>query len=163
MLPLNQRKEDIADLIGYYWNFLSQELGIKSALAPMAKTALENYSYPGNVRELKNMLERLIVLTPDNGRVDVMHLPKEVVAGGPVTGVTAAPAAAADHSEVNPAVWKPGVAIEAYLEAIEESVIAKAFELSDHNQVQAADLLGLNRGTLQYKIKKYNLVKKKAA
>ena len=127
----------------------------------MAKSVLENYSYPGNVRELKNIIERLIVLTPDNGRVDVMHLPKELGVAenvAPVPQVTAA-----NDSEITPAVWKPGVPVESYLESIEESVIAKAFELSDHNQVQAADLLGLNRGTLQYKIKKYNLIKKKVA
>lgn len=165
MLPLNKRKEDVADLIQYYWSVLTEELGIKSTLSPMAKTALENYDYPGNVRELKNIIERLIVLTPDNGRVDVGHLPKELTGKQtqPVlTEVKSAPAVV-DDSAVVPAAWKPGMAVESYLESIEETIISKAFELSDHNQVQAADLLGLNRGTLQYKIKKYNLAKKKAA
>lgn len=164
MLPLQQRKEDVAELIQYYWSLLSEELGIKSLLSPMAKAALENYEYPGNVRELKNIVERLIVLTPDNGRVDVQHLPKELVgAKAEVTGSPEPKALPLDNSAIAPPTWKPGMAIETYLESIEEGIITKAFELADHNQVHAADLLGLNRGTLQYKIKKYNLVKKKAA
>ncbi len=162
MLPLCERKEDSADLIQYYWAGLSEELGIKSSLSPMAKTALESYNYPGNVRELKNIIERLIVLTPDNGRVDVHHLPQEIVSSSsrpseaPVTQ-------SVNNSDYTPVSWKPGVAIENYLEEIEGDIIAKAFDLADQNQVHAADLLGLNRGTLQYKIKKYNLSKKKAA
>ncbi len=164
MLPLQHRKEDVAELIQHYWSLLSEELGIKSQLSPMAKAALENYDYPGNVRELKNIVERLIVLTPDNGRVDVQHLPKELVgAKTDVTKLSEIKTVSIDATAIAPPPWKPGMAIEAYLESIEEGIIAKAFDLADHNQVQAADLLGLNRGTLQYKIKKYNLVKKKAA
>ncbi len=163
MLPLRQRKEDVTDLIQHYWSTLSEELGIKSLLSPAAKTALESYDYPGNVRELKNIIERLIVLTPDNARVDVAHLPKEVSGTHPVVSLHPIKEEPSDESNVNPPTWKPGIAVEAYLESIEEAVIGKAFELSGQNQVQAADLLGLNRGTLQYKIKKYNLVKKKAA
>lgn len=164
MLPLQQRKEDVAALIQHYWSLLSEELGIKSQLSPMAKAALENYDYPGNVRELKNIVERLIVLTPDNGRVDVQHLPKELVgAKVDVTNLSEIKTVSVDAAVIAPPPWKPGMAIEAYLESIEEGIITKAFDLADHNQVQAADLLGLNRGTLQYKIKKYNLVKKKAA
>lgn len=166
MLPLRDRKEDVSDLIQYYWSHISEELGIKSLLSPMAKAALENYDYPGNVRELKNIVERLIVLTPDNGRVDVMHLPKELLNSNSDNVIpigSGQKETSSDMATVTPGLWKPGVAIENYLETIEGEIIAKAFELADHNQVQAADLLGLNRGTLQYKIKKYNLVKKKAA
>ena len=164
MLPLQQRKEDVADLIQHYWSLLSEELGIKSLLSPMAKAALENYDYPGNVRELKNIIERLIVLTPDNGRVDVQQLPKELVGTKTeVADLAELKTVQQGDSAIAPAAWKPGMAIENYLDSIEEVIIAKAFELADHNQVQAADLLGLNRGTLQYKMKKYNLIKKKAA
>lgn len=162
MLPLRERKEDVTELVQYYWSSLSEELGIKSLLSPMAATALTNYDYPGNVRELKNIVERLIVLTPDNGRVDVMHLPKELVGSKPEMANETL-VVATDDSVVAPMPWKPGVAIESYLESLEEKIIAKAFALAGENQVQAADLLGLNRGTLQYKIKKYNLTKKKAA
>ena len=73
MIPLCQRKDDITILIAYYWNLLSEELAIKSSLTPAAKIILENYNYPGNVRELKNIIERLIVLTPTTGRVDVTN------------------------------------------------------------------------------------------
>lgn len=163
MLPLSQRKDDVTDLIQHYWSLLSEELGIKSLLSPMAQTALENYDYPGNVRELKNIIERLIVLTPDNGRVDVMHLPKELVTTASEVSISELRIAPQEDSSVMPAAWKPGMAIEGYLDAIEENIIDKAFELAEHNQVQAADLLGLSRGTFQYKIKKYNLAKKKTA
>ncbi len=163
MLPLNQRKDDISDLIQHYWSSISEELGIKSLLSPMAKAALENYDYPGNVRELKNIVERLIVLTPENGRVDVMHLPKEIINKNSNSKVQEKSTVAKDESTIIPAEWKPGMALEKYLDSIEHNIIQKAFELSAQNQVQAADLLGLSRGTLQYKIKKYDLAKKKSA
>ena len=165
MTPLCDRKEDIPLLINHFWNYICEDLGVKSSLSPNAKTVLEQYHYPGNIRELKNILERLIVLTPQNGRVDLAQLPAEI-ANRPTTvsdTPQVAPVTNTTSNEFQPPAWKPGMAVEDYLDLIEGEVLQRAFEIVGENQVQAAELLGLNRGTLQYKIKKHNLTKKKSA
>ena len=165
MTPLCDRKEDIPLLINHFWNYICEDLGVKSSLSPNAKTVLEQYHYPGNIRELKNILERLIVLTPQNGRVDLAQLPAEI-ANRPTTvsdTLQVAPVTNTTANEFQPPAWKPGMAVEDYLDLIEGEVLQRAFEIVGENQVQAAELLGLNRGTLQYKIKKHNLTKKKSA
>ena len=160
MTPLKDRAEDIPLLIQHFWSQICEDLGIKSSLTSTAKAVLESYHYPGNIRELKNMLERLIVLTPETGRVDVPQLPAEVRGSAPPTPV---------HNVENisgtvlATAWKPGMEVEKYLEQVESEIIQKAFALAGENQVHAAELLGLNRGTLQYKIKKYGITKKSAA
>lgn len=165
MTPLCDRKEDIPLLINHFWNYICEDLGMKSSLSSTAKTVLEQYHYPGNVRELKNVLERLIVLTPQNGRVDLAQLPAEIANRPTVVVDTpqALPVTNTTSAEFQPPAWKPGMAVEDYLDLIEGEVLQRAFEIVGENQVQAAELLGLNRGTLQYKIKKHQLTKKKSA
>lgn len=164
MTPLCERNEDIPLLINYFWNLICEELAIKSSLSVAARTVLEKYNYPGNIRELKNVLERLIVLTPQNGRVDLAQLPAEI-ASRPTSVIEAAQSiqSESNNNEFLPPSWKPGMAVDDYLNHIEGEVLQRAFEIVGENQVQAADLLGLNRGTLQYKIKKHQLTKKKSA
>lgn len=164
MTPLCERSEDIPLLINYFWNLICEELAIKSSLSVAARTVLEKYNYPGNIRELKNVLERLIVLTPQNGRVDLAQLPAEI-ASRPTSVIETAQSiqSESNNNEFLPPSWKPGMAVDDYLNHIEGEVLQRAFEIVGENQVQAADLLGLNRGTLQYKIKKHQLTKKKSA
>lgn len=166
MTPLCERKEDIPLLINHFWNHICEDLAVKSSLSPAARTVLEQYHYPGNIRELKNVLERLIVLTPQNGRVDLAQLPAEIVNRAPTDThapqITSLPETT-PTTDFQPPSWKPGMAIEDYLDHIEAEVLSRAFEIVGENQVQAAELLGLNRGTLQYKIKKHQLTKKKSA
>lgn len=166
MTPLNERKEDIPVLIEHFWGQLSEDLAIKSSLTPNAKLLLNNYSYPGNVRELKNVIERLIVLTPENGRVDVAQLPYEMrdKNSAVIKSVVAETANSENNGQhFEPPVWKVGMSLEDYLGHIEGEVLKIAFDLTGQNQVHTAEMLGINRGTLQYKIKKHLLDKKKAA
>lgn len=171
MIPLSQRQDDVPILINYYWNLLSEELAIKSSLAPAAKKILENYDYPGNVRELKNIIERLIVLTPSSGHVDVANLPKDLIVndmsnenpGASLNSDVKLSEIKVEKDEYLPPKWKPGVSLEPYLENIEEQIIQLALTISDHNQVQTSELLGIHRSTLQYKIKKSDPAKKKAS
>ncbi len=167
MLSLKDRQQDVTELIQHYWATISEDLGMRSLLTPAARVCLENYSYPGNVRELKNIIERLIVLTPDNGRVDVFHLPKEITQSTTDVKDNAIllrpPVQNQSADVIQPPVWKPGLHLDSYMEQIEETVVSRAFEICNQNQVQTAELLGINRGTLQYKIKKFELGKKKVA
>jgi PAS domain S-box-containing protein len=78
--PLRERREDIIPLVGHYLSRLTARTGKEiGEISPEALTALYDYDYPGNVRELTNILERAFVLCHED-QIDLVHLPSEVVA-----------------------------------------------------------------------------------
>ena len=80
--PLRERREDIIPLVEHYVSRLAVRTGKEiREISPDALTALYDYDYPGNVRELTNILERAFVLCHEE-QIDLIHLPPEVVAGG---------------------------------------------------------------------------------
>lgn len=76
---LSERKIDIPDLVGYYLQYFNMSMG-KNILdvTPKAMEALMNYSWPGNIRELRNALERAVLLC-DEAALDLGHLPLDLV------------------------------------------------------------------------------------
>ncbi len=160
MLPLSQRKEEIPGLIDFFWQTLSDELGVKASLEPEARKILEVYNYPGNVRELRNLIERLIVLAPPGGKVDSKFIPAEMKLGSSNQSVAPVEKVATNEKC---AQWNPTVPLETWLEQMESEAIQAAMTITHHHQIKAAELLGLNRGTLQYKLKKYGILKKEVA
>ena len=80
--PLRERREDIIPLVEHYLSRLAVRTGKAiGEISPGALTALYDYDYPGNVRELTNILERAFVLCHEE-QIDLIHLPAEVVAAG---------------------------------------------------------------------------------
>jgi PAS domain S-box-containing protein len=80
--PLRERREDIVPLVEHYLSRLTARSGKEiREISPDALTALYDYDYPGNVRELMNILERAFVLCHEE-QIDLAHLPPEVVAAG---------------------------------------------------------------------------------
>ncbi|MDD6310635.1 MAG: sigma-54 dependent transcriptional regulator [Firmicutes bacterium] len=78
---LRERREDIPLFIDYFINKYSKELGIENVeMSDNVRTLLENYDYPGNIRELKNVIERLLVLS-DRGKIIEEYLPSEIATG----------------------------------------------------------------------------------
>ncbi|MGI6711661.1 MAG: sigma-54 interaction domain-containing protein [Bacillota bacterium] len=73
--PLRQRKEDIAALVRYFMNAFNGKYGMCKKISPEALEVLESYSWPGNVREVENLIERLMV-TVDNSEILPKHLPE---------------------------------------------------------------------------------------
>lgn len=74
---LRERKEDILPLIDYYTEVFNTEYQLKKSYAPEALEYLTNYSWPGNIRELANVIERIIV-TSGNSVISIMDLPDEI-------------------------------------------------------------------------------------
>lgn len=146
MLPLAARPDDLPLLIDHLWSKTLNETGKKVKLSPETLGRLRQYSYPGNVRELQNTLERLAVLAPESGVVEPKHLPSEFYGGVPVT------ARAQPNAEVKMATG----GLNETLEALESELVLNAMREANHNQVRAAELLKITRGALQYKLKKYN-------
>lgn len=137
--PLRERKEDINDLINIFIKKYDSYGRIKG-ITPEAMKLLRNYSWPGNIRELENVIERLIILDKDN-LIKPDNLPLEVF----------------DQMKKskNPIIYFPEEGIN--LEEVEKELIIKAIKLSDQNQTKASQLLGITRSALIYRMQKYKL------
>jgi two-component system response regulator PilR (NtrC family) len=142
--PLRERPSDIPLLAGHLLQRLSSEHGAKIELGEDAIQALLHYPFPGNVRELENILER--AMTMCEGVVvhaGDLHLP--------------------DHGDKEisldkPAVPDPGsIPLETYLDEVERDVITKTLERTRHNKTKAAELLGITFRALRYRLKKLGM------
>jgi two-component system response regulator PilR (NtrC family) len=137
---LRERSEDIAVLADAILNRLARRMKIDApTLAPEAVEALKSYQFPGNVRELENILERAITLSAGG----VIGLNDIQLRATPV----AAPAGAPQG---------PGPLGE-QLEDIEREAIVKALEQTRYNKTAAAKLLGMSFRALRYRVKKLGL------
>ncbi|MBZ4643549.1 MAG: pilR [Deferribacteraceae bacterium] len=141
--PLRERKVDIPYLAKHFLNkyarLLNKEIGdISFAVMEM----LKKYDYPGNVRELENIIERAVVVEKSNKLL---------------------PSSISEHIfddslnvDVNSELKLP-VNLESLVEKIEEKYIRKALEVTKNNQSKAAKLLGLTLRTFRYKMEKYDV------
>jgi two-component system, NtrC family, nitrogen regulation response regulator NtrX len=79
VVPLNERREDIADLCTHFLQFFYETSGFsKLEISEDAMTALQNYSWPGNIRQLRNVIEWLLIMHSDSNRITAYMLPPEV-------------------------------------------------------------------------------------
>jgi two-component system, NtrC family, response regulator PilR len=139
---LRERHEDIADLAAVILRRLSRRLNTQaSELDSQALEALQAYAFPGNVRELENILERALTLST-GGIITAEHLRlrSDNRAG---TELAAAPVAAGP--------------LGAQLEDIEREAIVKALEKTRYNKTAAAKLLGISFRALRYRVKKLGI------
>ncbi|MDE3171684.1 MAG: sigma-54-dependent Fis family transcriptional regulator [Gemmatimonadota bacterium] len=138
--PLRERPEDVAPLATHFVETMCRELGQATReIAPDALEALEEYGWPGNVREMENVLERVLLLE-DEPVIRRAHLPAEFHG----------PAVAREKAFVLPAGGFD-------LEQIERAFISQALDRTNGNKTQAARLLGLSRDTLRYRLEKYGI------
>jgi two-component system response regulator PilR (NtrC family) len=140
--PLRDRLEDIPLLAAHFVERIAREMGRGvRAVSPEALTVLERYHWPGNIRELENIIERAIVLgsgdtlTPD-------QLPRDL------TRPRGLPEVAVDLPPT-------GLDLETTLERIEQQYIEAALDRTAGVQTHAAELLGLSFRQFRYKLQKY--------
>ena len=132
--PLRERREDIPELI----DFFVGRYAVKSVrVSDSALDLLMKYQYPGNVRELEHIIQRVVTLTRGNV-IQPSDLPPEVRGG--VCGKNY-------HS----------LPLDQRLAAIERDEILKALEKHDYVQTRAADSLGISERVLRYKMKKHHI------
>jgi two-component system, NtrC family, response regulator HydG len=144
--PLRERSDDVPLLARHFLALhcrqLSREL---EGFAPAALAALAGYHFPGNVRELSNVIEQAVALAP-GPLIEPADLPERVRRPQPSPGrVAAAPAAASSTP------------LEDAIEGVEQEQIREALRLTGWNISQAATRLGVSRNTLRYRIEKYGL------
>jgi two-component system response regulator AtoC len=139
--PLRERSEDIPRLTNYYIESYNTEFRKRiTGVSPEAMTLLTQYSWPGNIRELRNAVERAMLLAAGTELV-----PEDF------------PAAAPTLARLNEDIALPSGGVN--LEHLERSLVVQALQRSDWNQTQAARLLGLNRDQIRYRIEKFGLEK----
>jgi DNA-binding NtrC family response regulator len=135
--PLRERREDIPALIDHFVRtFAEANRKPITGLTGAARELLLRYDYPGNVRELENLIERAVVLTRDD-----------------VIGAADLPLTLEDST----AELAEPAALTAATEALERRMIRAALLQSDGVQTRAAEALGISERVLRYKLKKYGL------
>ncbi len=140
--PLRERREDIPQLTEHTLHKLARQTGLDTPhITPGALKDLNRYPFPGNVRELENILERAITLCEDNIiREQDLHLP------------------ASQTSLPIPEPLDSGqIQLEEHLGEIEKKAIQQALEQTKYNKTAAAKLLGLSFRALRYRLKKLGL------
>ncbi len=143
--PLRERTGDIPLLATHFIQKFGQEdVRGQIRIAPETMRILIRYPWPGNVRELENVIERAVILCSNN-LITPADLPPNLAA--------AAPDADIDIDRLVPL----HVPLPEALERIEEMMIRRALANADNVQVRAAEMLGITKSLLQYKLKKYHL------
>ena len=152
MPSLREHLDDIPALAAATLNRLAGEYGGEvPSISDATMDALQSYDFPGNVRELENILERAFTLCTA-GRIE----PEDLQLPGDNPPVAADPAATAPAG--GPALALPaGVSLEDHLESIERTLITQALESTRWNKTAAAKELGITFRALRYKLKKLEM------
>src|SRR6476646_3814226 len=138
--PLRERRDDIPLLVTHFLEKFSP--GIETRVSQPAIRALMAYSWPGNVRQLENAIERAVALSAGRNEMDLADLPQEI---------QALPQTAAMPSVDFP---ESGLDMPAYLTSIERDLIRRSLERTGGNRNKAAELLRIKRTTLVEKLKR---------
>jgi two-component system response regulator PilR (NtrC family) len=171
LAPLRERLDDLEELV----DAILARLGSfehKAVLAPGVLELLKSYPFPGNVRELENILERALAFSND-GVISAEDLALKGASLPPPAPVPAAPApspppaAEAPAAEPAPASEPPMPPLPvfdvlpsnlpAYLEAVERDILTRALAQTNYNRTQAAQLLGISFRQLRYQMQKLNI------
>jgi two-component system nitrogen regulation response regulator NtrX len=134
--PLRERKEDIPELVDYFLGYFAAEYGQKpKKITPEGLKMLEVYDWPGNIRELRNVIERLVIMIPSN-----TVTPKNIILGE---------AARSDYFTFN--------TLKEARESFEKDFIIKKLEENNWNISKTAEILDIERSNLHRKIKAYDI------
>jgi len=138
---LSERREDVRDLAKLFLDQMLSEEGIKiKNVDEKVYNVLTSYKWDGNIRELKNVIQRMVVLSTD-GRITVESIPEYITEG-------------MGMDEENTDV---GYDLEKMIEKLEKKTIREVLRNVDGNKQKAAKMLKIKRGTLYYKLEKYGI------
>lgn len=136
MPPLRDRKDDIMKLAEHFVRQASTNMGLPArTLSPEAANLLAGYPWPGNIRELSNIIERAVLMA-DGNMIMPTHLPLDMTSTSRPEPTSAAPGSLWDY---------------------ERDMILRALQSNRWNQTKAAKALGISRDNLRYRLKKYKI------
>ena len=156
--PLRERGQDILILAQHFIQKVCREWEIEvKALTTRGKDFLLAQYYPGNVRELRNIIERAITLSDDD-YIDVQHLQSAPLRRSVNTPVLSIDQMLTTPSELTLTPRKlPDEGLELYLENIEKEILLNALNITHWNRTLAAKKLGMSFRSLRYRLKKFGL------
>ena len=141
--PLRDRLEDIPVLVDYFFRKYGDSKQSVEIIRPAALKMLMNYSFPGNIRELENIVERSLIL--DSSSIQEENLPKLVCSDAePCLGGEAA-------------IPPEGMALESLMDDLEKKYLLKALEMTSGAKKKAAELLGMSFRSFRYRLAKFGL------
>src|ERR1700728_642149 len=143
MPPLRDHRDDIPDMVEFMLTEMNQKHGRRvGGISSAVLERMQQHEWPGNARELRNLMERAVILAPDGGLVEAAHLP-------PGFGRAAAPAAPQlDGNSIS-------VRVGATVGEAERMLIVRTLEFTGQNKTRAAEMLGVSLKTLHNKLKEY--------
>ncbi len=151
--PLRERREDIDLLIEHFSRRFSEDRGIqKKRFDTEALQYLKDYHWKGNVRELENLVQRLVLMT-DGEAITASDLPPHILNQEPAFQ----PSVKSQVDQSLPAFPEYGLNLEHEVARYEYDLVRAALERSGSVKTKAAELLGLNKDRMKYLCKKYNL------
>ncbi len=146
--PLRERREDIGPLLDYFMKLYSEKYSKKiTGFEPGALDCLQNYPWHGNVRELKNLIERLVIFE-NKEFIGTEFFPDDLC----VKARTCQNKACKSNFNVSGDIKAPGI-----MDTIEKQIIENALAESRGNQKLAAEKIGMHRNTIKKKIEEYNI------
>jgi len=149
--PLRDRRDDIAGLSDVFCNEVATELKMpRRRLAPDALEKLHHYRFPGNLRELKNLIERSYILT-NNQEIGADDLPLEQKEGPAKSGNGGV------HASGLSIPFADSFDLTGVLESAEKELIVRTLSATRGAQAEAARRMGLSRSALAYKLTKYGI------
>jgi two-component system, NtrC family, response regulator PilR len=152
--PLRERKGDVALLAQHILKRLSDEAMLDYTLSRDAQHALQSYSYPGNVRELENLLQRACALAPtpelqlEDMAFNAVNFKPTAIAG---EAAASAPASRKPEREFLPSD------IGVYIDSVERDVLERALERTHYNRTAAAQILGLTLRQIRYRMSRLGI------
>jgi two-component system, NtrC family, response regulator HydG len=163
--PLRERREDIPLLMSHFLHLYGRTHGRKLAgYTPRAVKALLAYAFPGNIRELQNMVERGVISAGEGGVIDLPHmLRREQLGDAAWFGVGAGGALAPTREDGDETAKAPTLLLDRLadpqrgaieIDAIERQLVREAVERTGGNLSAAARLLGLSRAQLAYRLRR---------
>lgn len=143
--PLRERQEDILEIVGHLLIKLNQALGMNvDAIAEEAEQLLQQYEWPGNIRELENVLNRaMIYMGQSEMTLEAEDVKKSLFSANQA------------HSEVN---LPEKSTLTSMMDDYERSILEQALIENDGNKSETANRLGISLRSLYYKLEKFNLV-----
>ncbi|MGC8844229.1 MAG: sigma-54-dependent transcriptional regulator [Candidatus Hydrogenedens sp.] len=151
--PLRERKEDIPLLINHFLKMHSSRMGLPTPkIAPNVIELFLNYSWPGNIRELSNFIERILALCYET-EINLTHIPdslKQTIVNKTNQQV--------EIDNIGQIKLPPeGLDLEKFIEKIERGLIEQALIYTRYSQKKSAKILGLTPRSLRYRLQKYGL------
>ncbi|EXE99958.1 AAA domain family protein [Acinetobacter sp. 25977_10] len=156
--PLRERGEDVLLLANHFIQKICMEWETPlKQLTEAAETYLLQQHFPGNVRELRNMIERAITLS-DDANIDVPHLHPAPLRAN-ISNSIATVSQSLQNPVATPQIVKklPSEGLERYLESIEKDILLNALNMTHWNRTLAAKKLGMTFRSLRYRLKKFGL------